>query len=404
MSLLFSGQRVSEKDAGLAWNNRPCRKACAVDILCSEGKAMTSFEDFLGKAPKPSKAWTLSALGFSPHFMSQLDMNELADLTPYRITEIQRSIVSGLGEAGTRALRTPHKVPTSSFGVGDWVLADHTDQITRRLEPKSELKRRAAGTDVSEQIIASNVDVLFIVTSCNEDFKLARLERFLALAKDAEVTPVILITKVDLCEDAEIYLEPARGLMHGLDVLGLNAKDPDVTEALSAWCGKGQTIALVGSSGVGKTTLLNALTGRKDSTQDIREDDAKGRHTTTYRSLHPTINGAWLVDTPGIRALRLHEKSTGIEQVFDDILALAAQCKFSDCRHKTEPGCAVRAAIEAGELDARRLESWRKLQAEDNRNSETVAQSRKRAKAFGKMVKTAMKESDRFKGRAPYDD
>ena len=325
---------------------------------------MTSFEDFLGKAPDRKPGWTLSDLGFTSHFMSQLDMDELSTLTPFRVTEIQRSIIVGLGETDTRPLRTPHKVPTSDFGVGDWVLVDHTDQIVRRLDPRSELKRRSAGTDVSEQIMACNVDVLFIVTSCNDDFNLARLERFLALAKDADVTPVILVTKTDLCEDPEHYLEPARGLMAGVEVIGLNAKDAHAADTLSPWISKGQTVAMVGSSGVGKTTLLNALTGRADATKDIREDDAKGRHTTTYRSLHPTVNGAWLVDTPGIRALRLHEKSTGIEQVFDDIVALAAQCKFSNCQHETEPKCAVQAAIKSGELEADRLERWRKLQAE----------------------------------------
>ena len=360
---------------------------------------MTSFEDFLGQAPKPKDGWTLSDLGFNAHFMSQLDIDELTELTPFRVSEIQRSIVMGMGEAGTRALRTPHKVPTSDFGVGDWVLADHTDQITRRLDPKSELKRRSAGTDVSEQIIATNVDVLFIVTSFNDDFNLARLERFLALAKDAEVMPVILITKLDLCPDPDSFFNQARDLMDGLDVLGLNAKEQDVVAKLAPWCGKGQTVALVGSSGVGKTTLLNALTGREDATQGIREDDSKGRHTTTFRSLHQTVGGAWLVDTPGIRALRLHEKSTGIEQVFDDIVALAQQCKFNDCKHETEPNCAVRAAIERGELSQERLDRWRKLQAEDNRNTETIAQSRRRSKAFGKMVKNAMKDSDKLKGR-----
>lgn len=360
---------------------------------------MTSFEDFLGKAPEQKRGWTLADLGFSNFFMSQIEMDELTTLTPFRISEIQRSIVMGLGEAGTRPLRTPHKVPTSAYGVGDWVLADHTDQIVRRLEPRSELKRRAAGSDVSEQIMATNVDVLFIVTSCNDDFNLARIERFLALARDADVIPVVLITKVDLCNDAAVYLDPARDLMERLEVLGINAKDPTVVDKLAPFCVKGQTLAMVGSSGVGKTTLLNALSGREDATAAIREDDAKGRHTTTYRSLHPSFGGTWLVDTPGIRALRLHEKSTGIEQVFDDIVELASQCKFNDCQHISEPKCAVQAAIKTGALEEARLERWRKLQAEDNRNTETVAESRRRSKAFGKMVKYAMKESDKFKGR-----
>lgn len=360
---------------------------------------MTSFEDFLGKAPEQKPGWTLADLGFSNFFMSQLEMNDLTELTPFRISEIQRSIVVGLGEEGIRPLRTPHKVPTSAYGVGDWVLVDHTDQITRRLEPRSELKRRAAGSDVSEQIMATNVDVLFIVTSCNDDFNLARIERFLALARDADVAPVLLITKIDLCDDPSVYTDPARTLMEGLEVLEINAKASNVIDKLAPFCNKGQTLAMVGSSGVGKTTLLNALSGREDATAAIREDDAKGRHTTTYRSLHPAISGAWLVDTPGIRALRLHEKSTGIEQVFDDIVELASQCKFNDCQHISEPKCAVRAAIEQGALKEARLERWRKLQAEDNRNTETVAESRRRSKAFGKMVKFAMKESDKFKGR-----
>nr|WP_319391245.1 ribosome small subunit-dependent GTPase A [uncultured Cohaesibacter sp.] len=360
---------------------------------------MTSFEDFLGKAPEPKQGWSLADLGFTAHFMSQLDMDELEQLTPYRISEVQRSVVVGIGASDSRPLRTPHKVPTSAYGVGDWVLADHTDQIIRRLEPRTELKRRAAGTGVSEQIMAANVDVLFIVTSCNDDFKLARIERFLALARDADVTPVVLITKIDLCDDPAAFIEPAKGLMENLDVLGLNTKAPDVVSRLAPWCRKGQTIAMVGSSGVGKTTLLNAFTGRTDATQEIRGDDSKGRHTTTYRSLHPTVNGAWLVDTPGIRALRLHEKSTGIEQVFDDIVDLSTRCKFRNCRHENEPGCAIQEAITAGELSAERLERWRKLEAEDMRNTETVAQSRRKSKAFGKMVKNAAKDADRFKGR-----
>lgn len=343
--------------------------------------------------------YSLIDLGFTSHFSSQLDMSELETLTPFRISEVQRSIVMGLSEKGQVPLRTPHKVPTSDFAVGDWVLADQGDQITRRLTPKSELKRRGAGTDVSEQLMAANIDSLLIVTSCNDDFNLARIERFLALARDAEVTPVVVLTKIDQTDEADKYISQAQELMDGLDVIGINAKSLSALSSLAPWCTKGQTLALVGSSGVGKTTLLNGLTGRNDATATIRAGDSKGRHTTTYRSLHPAKGGAWVIDTPGIRALRLHEKSTGIEQVFDDIVELAAQCKFNDCKHMTEPKCAVQAAIKAGTLDADRLERWRKLEREDNRNTETIAQSRKRSKEFGKMVKDVVSSSHYRKGR-----
>ncbi|MCW9036168.1 MAG: ribosome small subunit-dependent GTPase A [Rhodospirillales bacterium] len=342
--------------------------------------------------------YTRAELGFSAHFMMQLDLDEVEQLIPMRICEVQRSLLKGLGEEGISLLTTPSNRSTRDFGVGDWVLRNNQNQIIRRLEPKSVLSRRAAGTDVSEQIIATNVDTLFIVSSCNADFNKARLERYLALAVDVEVEPIVLLTKADLAEDAEYYLAETQDLMSGLTVLALNATDQKSLEDVYFWCGEGQTVAMVGSSGVGKTTLLNNLTIAGGLTQEIREDDAKGRHTTTSRSLNPIVGGGWIIDTPGMRALRLYDKSEGIETVFDDVTSLARQCRFSDCQHETEPGCAVREAIDSGLLDSERLKRWGKLLRENNYNSETISQARKREKAFGKMVNRIQSENKARKG------
>jgi len=287
--------------------------------------------------------------------------------------------------------------PSGSIAVGDWILIDAEHRLVRLLIPKSSLRRRAAGTDASVQLIANNVDTLFIVTSCNADFNEARLERYLALSLEAEITPVVLLTKIDLSDKVAELQTRAESLMQYLSVLPLNATEPNVADKLKQWCGSGQTVALLGSSGVGKTTLLNALTGESMETQGIREDDAKGRHTTTFRAMRRIANGGWVIDTPGMRALRLHDSSEGIDAVFDEILQTAARCRFSDCSHETEPGCAVQQAISEGALDVERLDRWRKLQREDQHNTQSIAQARKRDKQFGKMVNKAVKAKQRDK-------
>lgn len=335
-------------------------------------------------------------LGFSAHFMMQLDIEDLERFEPVRIIAVARSRLRALGETGPRDLTVPDG-STGDFGVGDWVLADG-DAVVRRLTPFAELSRRAAGTDRATQIIASNLNTLFVVTSCNADFNPARLERYLALAAEADVTPVVIVTKADLVADADHFADRARVLMAGLEVLTLDATGADVVDRLAPWIGVGQTVALVGSSGVGKTTLLNALTGAAAETRDIRADDAKGRHTTTARSMHRIAGGGWVIDTPGMRALRLHDTGEGVAAVFADVADLAARCRFSDCAHETEPGCAVQAAIADGGLDPGRLTRWRKLMREDRHNSETVAEARARAKAFGKMVSRIQEDSRTRKG------
>ncbi len=340
--------------------------------------------------------YTLSDLGWSAHFSQQLSVEDLESLTPARVSEVHRTTLSVLTENGPLTVSTD-ATSTGTYAVGDWLLLDG-DQIARRLERSSALERRASGEDARAQLIAANVDTLFIVTSCNPDFNPARLERYLVLAHTAGCHPVIVLTKSDMA-DAEEYIRQAEGLQPMLSVLAIDARDPTQAAALTDWWGKGRTAAMVGSSGVGKSTLAATLTGADLATAEIREDDARGRHTTTARSLHRATHGGWLIDTPGMRALRLMDASEGIETVFADLEDLAATCKFRDCAHETEPGCAVQAAIASGDIDEARLHRWQKLAREDLHNSQTLAQSRARGKAFGKMVKGAMSAADQRKGR-----
>jgi ribosome biogenesis GTPase len=218
------------------------------------------------------------------------------------------------------------------------------------------------------------VDTLLIVTSCNEDFSPTRLERYLALANDAGIHPLIVLTKADRVEDAERYRSEAAALQRGLEVVTLNATAPEAAAILAPWCREGQTIALVGSSGVGKSTLLNTLAGLSEEDQQltgsIREADAKGRHTTTSRSLHRIKNGGWVIDTPGMRSLHMSDAASGLATLFAEISELAPHCRFNNCTHEHEPGCAVREAVASGKLDAERLERWRKLDAENRENTQ----------------------------------
>ena len=193
-----------------------------------------------------------------------------------------------------------------------------------------------------------------------------------------------------------------RSLGAALPVEAVNALDPGSAARLAGWCGRGETVALAGSSGVGKSTLANALTGAALATRGIREDDARGRHTTTVRSLHRTQAGGWLIDTPGMRALRLADAAEGIAAVFDDIAALAEGCRFGDCGHADEPGCAVQAAIAAGGLDPDRLARWRKLAREDARNPATLAEARARTLRAGALLQVGQAEDPASQGMTPH--
>ncbi|KQP10922.1 GTPase RsgA [Methylobacterium sp. Leaf99] len=316
----------------------------------------------------PSDA--LATLGWSPFFADQVgDRPGL----PARISMVHRSRMSAIGPDGPIRIALAHHTNTGAYAVGDWVLIDPAARTLQgRLERRTLLARRVEGSKVP-QLAAANVDTLFVVTSCNADFNPARLERYLALANQAGTEPVILLTKADTATDAETYRLQAEALQRDLPVLILNPREAGAAAALAPWCGPGRTVALVGSSGVGKSTLVNTLAGddagEPQLTGDIREHDAKGRHTTTARSLHAIAGGGWVIDTPGMRTLHVSDAAEGIETLFAEIVELAPRCRFRDCTHAHEPGCAVQAAVAEGSLDPERLSRWRKLFDENRVNT-----------------------------------
>lgn len=337
----------------------------------------------------------LAQLGWRPFFQQQIDL-EHWNFPVFRVFAQHRSHLELLSESGLVELALHPSLP--AITVGDWVLLTPEGQFLRLLERQSLFCRKAPGRKVAEQLIAANVDTLFIVTSLNEDFNLNRIERYLSLANDARVEPVIVLSKADLCQDPERFKHEVQRLSPLLMVESINCLDTSEIHKLLPWCGTGRTVALMGSSGVGKSTLVNTMLGDGiQETGSIREKDSKGRHVTTGRSLHQMKEGGLLLDTPGLRELQLTDCDEGVNSTFAEITALAESCRFANCGHGNEPGCAVQDAISRGDLPARRLSSYQKLKREQRFNSATLAEKRAKDRRFGKMIKSVLSEKKAHK-------
>ncbi|UUM32799.1 ribosome small subunit-dependent GTPase A [Vibrio japonicus] len=334
---------------------------------------------------------TLNQLGWQPIFQQQLTLNDLETATIGRVLAHHRSGYTIQTEYGEIHLPIHHRLPAMT--VGDWILLDHDHLFVRQLERTSLFSRRAPGSKVAEQYIAANVDTLFIVSSLNDDFNLSRIERYLALAHEYSVEPVVVLTKADLCHDSEDKRAAVQASDPMLMVETVNALDCASCDVLSVWCKTGKTVAFMGSSGVGKSTLINTLMGKSiQQTGSIREDDSKGRHTTTSRSLHFMPSGGVLIDTPGMRELQIADCETGVSETFADVEALSKMCRFSDCQHQSEPGCAILQALETGEIDQRRLSNYFKLLREQERNSTALHKQRARFKQLSQSYRSIVSE------------
>ncbi len=322
----------------------------------------------------------------------------------------------GLDRAAAVSGRFRHEAlaPSDYPAVGDWVALEASADgaqpdgqaviaavLPRRsafVRSAADATRRTAGRLVDEQVIAANVDVAFLVAGLDGDFNLRRLERYLAVAWASGVMPVVVLNKADIGRDIEGRHLAVEAIAPGVPIVTLSALTGDHVTDLGPYLLRGTTAAVLGSSGVGKSTLVNTLLGEaRQATATVREDDSRGRHTTTHRELFELPGGSLLVDTPGIRSLEVVGADVGVETAFDDIADLAATCRFSDCAHESEPGCAIRRGLEDGSLDPARLASYRKLErelqhAERKGDPRAQAEERRRWKNIHKAVGRQMQD------------
>ncbi|HLM55068.1 MAG TPA: ribosome small subunit-dependent GTPase A [Pyrinomonadaceae bacterium] len=335
-----------------------------------------------GTSPK------LEEYGWSEHFARAFEPLAAAGFEPGRVfLQHNRAYVlytaSGETPAETTGRLRFHAAGAEDLpAVGDWVALRRTPdedkaKIHEILPRRSKFSRKAAGRETEEQIVAANVDTVFLVTGLDDDYNLRRLERYLIMAFESGAYPVVLLNKADLVPDAEEKRREVEQVAPGVPVFFLSAKRGEGVEQLTGFLGLGRTVALMGSSGVGKSTIVNRLLGSEvQRTQEVRLSDAKGRHTTTHRELFVLPSGGLVLDTPGMRELQLLVSERGLRETFEEIEEIASQCRFSDCRHEGEPGCAVREALEAGALDAERYRNYRKMEAE-MRHAATLVDQRK---------------------------
>lgn len=347
----------------------------------------------------------LTALGFDDWFLAQQEESDTTEFRAARVTAVDRDRYLVRGEYGEVPAEATGKLLYAAQSsvdlpcVGDWVSVQYHDEnslaiVHACLPRKSILQRKSAGKKTEYQVIASNIDVAFIVQSCEFDFNMRRLERYLAVVTEGGIKPVFLLSKTDLLEPGQ--LETMLSMVEGSGVveeaLPLSNLNEHGLDAVRARLERGKTYCLVGSSGVGKTTLLNHLVGRQAfETKETRHKDGKGRHATSRRQLIVLDSGAMVIDTPGMRELGVIDIGAGLEGGFADILELSEGCRFRNCTHGSEAGCAVRQAIETGELSEERFRSYVKLAKESEYHHSSYLEKRRKDREFGRYVKSVMK-------------
>lgn len=357
--------------------------------------------------PNPHSKPLLEQYGWNEHWDAILDQSndKIRGLRPARVIAQHSHSYQAMTQDGEHTAVVTGKYaytalqPSDFPAVGDWVMTEpmpgEARSVIHALLPRrSAMTRRAAGNVEAEQVIGANIDYLFITSALNQDFNIRKIERYLIAAWESGATPVVLLTKADLCPNPDAYLAQVEQAAPGVPVHFVSALHDQGIEQLQPYLRAGATIAVTGSSGVGKSTLLNWLAGQsRMATSDIRESDARGRHTTTHRELFPLPSGALVMDTPGMRELQLWDSQDGWQQAFSDIESLAAQCRYRDCRHESEAGCAVAEAIASGELDAGRLVNYKKTARE------LARQASKESKAMSKQA--AKKSKSHARTRKP---
>ncbi len=319
---------------------------------------------------------SLHTLGWNDRLQALFESHRPLGLEPARVAREERDsyrVLHAAGEIPARiAGRLRHQVSSRIDlpAVGDWVALRPSDgdgpALIEAVLPRTGVfVRKRAGDKTEAQVVAANIDVVLVMMGLDGDFNPRRIERYLAAAWDGGAAPVVVLNKADLVADPQALVAEVEDVSPGVPVVCISASTGAGLDALERWLVPGNTVALLGSSGVGKSTLANALLGEeRQATHEVRADDSRGRHTTTHRELFLLPCGAVLLDTPGMRELQLWADESTLIDTFPDIEALAATCHFRDCRHDSEPACAVRAAIERGALATERFESWRKLQRE----------------------------------------
>jgi len=322
---------------------------------------------------------SLSDFGWNDHFEEQFAAHAETGLVPGRVAVEHRGAYAVYTEDGDRWAELTGRLRHEALerdelpAVGDWVALQPLPEgraVVHAVLPRLTKFSRTGASDQQrvsgEQVLAANVDTVFLVSSLNSDLNVRRIERYLVTAWESGAAPAIILNKADLCEPEEraSLVADVEGVAFGVPVHVVSAVTGEGLDELDSYLVAGHTVVLLGSSGVGKSTLVNRLAGRELlATQEIRED-GRGRHTTSHRELVALESGGLVLDTPGLRELQLYEGADGMDEVFDDVASLALECRFSDCEHRTEPGCAVNAAMADGRLEAGRLESYRKLQRE----------------------------------------